>query len=87
MKTLLATLAVVTLIASPLFAQSFDPDNGTGNVLAFSRKPAPQRNGALTLRQQGADAFASVSRFRPSSGDPTLTEGGSTGYNENLRNF
>ena len=33
MKKFLTTLAALTVIATPAFAQSFDPDNGTGNVL------------------------------------------------------
>ena len=36
MKKFLTTLAVLTAVATPAFAQSFDPDNGTGNVLPFS---------------------------------------------------
>ena len=32
MKKLLTTIAVLTAFATPTFAQSFDPDNGTGNV-------------------------------------------------------
>ena len=35
MQKLLTTLTVLTVIATPAFAQSFDPDNGTGNVLTF----------------------------------------------------
>jgi hypothetical protein len=31
-------LAVLTGFATPAFAQSIDPDNGTGNVLPFSHK-------------------------------------------------
>ena len=44
MKKFLTTLAVLTVVATPAFAQSFDPDNGTGNVLPFSYAPtAPQK--------------------------------------------
>ena len=34
MKKFLTTVALltVTVMATPTFAQSFDPDNGTGNV-------------------------------------------------------
>jgi len=32
-KKFLTTLAALTVIASPAFAQSFDPEAGTGNVL------------------------------------------------------
>jgi len=31
-KKFLGTLAVLTVIASPAFAQSFDPELGTGNI-------------------------------------------------------
>ena len=33
MKMFLATLAVLSVIATPAFAQSFNPEAGTGNVL------------------------------------------------------
>ena len=33
MKKLLTALAALTVIATPAFAQSFDPDNGTGNIV------------------------------------------------------
>jgi hypothetical protein len=32
MKKLIAALALATLLASPAFAQSYDPDLGTGNI-------------------------------------------------------
>jgi hypothetical protein len=34
MKTLIAAVALATLVASPTFAQSWDPDVGTGNIVA-----------------------------------------------------
>ena len=33
MKKFLTTLAVLTVITTPTFAQSFDPEAGSGNVL------------------------------------------------------
>jgi hypothetical protein len=33
LKNFLTVLAVLTVVATPALAQSFDPDNGTGNVL------------------------------------------------------
>ena len=39
MKKFLTTLAVLTAFATPAFAQSFDPDAGTGNVLSFVPTP------------------------------------------------
>ena len=50
MNKFLTTLAMLTVFATPVFAQSFDPDNGTGNLLPFAY--APPTNGS------GNDAFA-----------------------------
>ncbi len=86
MKTLLTALAALAIFASPSSAQSIDPDNGTGNVLAFSHKPISQRHSIQPMLQPGADSFASVSRFQTNPNEPALTGGGSVGYNENLRN-
>lgn len=36
MKTFIATLALACLVAFPAFAQSYDPDLGTGNIVGFS---------------------------------------------------
>jgi len=35
MKKYLTTLAMLTVFATPAFAQSFDPDTGTGNSLTY----------------------------------------------------
>jgi hypothetical protein len=81
--------------ASPAFAQSFDPELGTGNTLPFSfPTTAPQsnstapahhvRSGAATPRN-GLNAFALVPQGGQSGFDAALTGGGSVGYNENLR--
>lgn len=40
MKTLIATLALCTVVAAPAFAQSYDPDLGSGNVGGFTAAPA-----------------------------------------------
>src|SRR5580704_2251915 len=39
MKTILAAVAFAALLASPVFAQSFDPEYGSGNILQFSQGP------------------------------------------------
>jgi hypothetical protein len=86
MKKFLTTLAVLTVVATPAFAQSFDPDNGTGNVLSFSSAPTTPHNNKLVVRRSGLNAFAKVPRS-PSvsnSDDPALVGGGSFGYNEML---
>ncbi|HEY6381264.1 MAG TPA: hypothetical protein VIY07_05615 [Pseudolabrys sp.] len=48
MRTILITAAALTVIAMPAFAQSFDPDVGTGNILPF------------VSNQGGASAYARV---------------------------
>jgi hypothetical protein len=45
MQKFLTTLAVLTVIATPAFAQSFDSDNGSGNVPSFGAKPTAPYNG------------------------------------------
>jgi Tfp pilus assembly protein FimT len=45
MKKFLTTLAVLTAFAAPAFAQSFDPDAGTGNVLSFVASNRLSRSG------------------------------------------
>jgi len=61
MHKLLTTSALLTLIATPAFAQSFDPDNGTGNVLSFrAQQTAPQNN----VRQSGIRAYGMVAQTR-----------------------
>ena len=89
MKKFLTTLAVLTVFATPTFAQSFDPDTGTGNVLAFSHTPTAPQNEKIAGGRRGLDSFAMVpsSRSTFDSESPQATGGGSIGYNEMLRNF
>jgi hypothetical protein len=99
--TRLSTLAVIAAVtaaatAAPAFAQSFDPDAGTGNIVQFSYAPnAPQndqavvrqgRHGRAAARQNGLHAFAMVPGGRSGRdvNEPALTGGGSLGYNQNL---
>ena len=88
MKKLLTTFAVLTVIATPAFAQSFDPEAGTGNVLPFSHK-TDHNEGKTAVHQDAMRAFATAP-FEGSVGNsngPQSTGGGSTGYNEMLRNY
>ena len=90
---MLVTLATIGITA-PAFAQSFDPDNGTGNVLSFANQATESyahaipeistRHETVAKHRVGFDAFAMAPQ---GSDDPTLTGGGSLGYNENLRNY
>ena len=89
MKKFLTTLAVLTAVATPAFAQSFDPDNGTGNVLPFSGTATATHHEKSAVNHDGTRAFASVPGFG-SIGNPDApqaTGGGSAGYNEMLRNY
>jgi hypothetical protein len=42
MKTLIITTALAAIIASPAFAQSYDPDLGSGNVSAHAAASQPK---------------------------------------------
>ena len=56
MQKLLTVLAALAVIVTPAYAQSFDPDNGTGNVLWFGAKPTARQNDKITVRQSGIRA-------------------------------
>ncbi len=53
MQKLLTTFAVLTVIATPAFAQSFVPDSGTGNVLLLGAKPTARRTVKLRSVRAG----------------------------------
>ena len=82
---LAAGLAAIA-VASPVFAQSFDPDLGTGNLAPFQYATTATPH-AGTVRSRGIDAFAMVPRAESSldPSDPALTGGGSLGYNRMLQ--
>jgi hypothetical protein len=89
MKKFLTTVAVLTAFATPTFAQSFDPDAGTGNVLPFAHTPTAPHDHRIAERRSGLHSFAMVPRpGSPFNSDsPANTGGGSLGYNEMLRSF
>lgn len=59
MKKFLTIVSLLTSVATPAFAQSFDPDNGTGNVLTFSNDSTVPRNETAS-RQRGLHSLAMV---------------------------
>jgi opacity protein-like surface antigen len=91
MKKLIAIVAVAaSVMATPAFAQSFDPDAGTGNVLSFSSEPTAQHNNKIAGRQSGLNAYAMVpgtSRSASDSNNPAATGGGSEGYNQLVETY
>jgi len=82
---IITTVAKMAFV-SPAFAQSFDPEIGTGNVLMVHEQAIGPRQG-VAVHKSGKDAFAMVPRQQTGVGseDPANTGGGSIGYNENLR--
>jgi hypothetical protein len=64
MKKFLTTLAVLAAFATPALAQSFDPDNGTGNVLSFGAEPIAPQKDKVTVHQSASRAYGMVPRSR-----------------------
>jgi hypothetical protein len=89
MKTLIIA-ALIAGIATPALAQSFDPDNGTGNI-EWRHVPAPQNGNGLVRGQTGDSAFAAAPRMGGNgslkSDEVDRTGGGSIGYNETLKQY
>jgi hypothetical protein len=81
----ITTVAKVAFV-SPAFAQAFDPEIGTGNVLMLNHQASFLHKQAA-IRRSGIDALAMVPRVQAGVGseDPANTGGGSIGHNENLR--
>ena len=89
MKKFITIVGLLIVIATPSFAQSFDPDNGTGNVLSFSHNSIVRGNVVAAVRQSGLHSFAMAPGHDAAfnSNSPAATGGGSLGYNELLRIF
>jgi hypothetical protein len=51
MKKFLTVMTLLTVIATPAFAQSFNPKDGTGNVLPFAYAPHNADNGHAAFAQ------------------------------------
>lgn len=88
MTKLLAAIALITAIATPALAQSFDPDAGTGNVLQFSHTSGAHKVDKMATIRNGLSAYATATDgVAFGSSAPSETGGGSIGYNEMLRNY
>ncbi len=96
---LVAAVTAVTF-ASPTLAQTINGGDETGNASPYSYQPAAsdtavRHAGARAARRNGLDAYAMERRPQSNSAprarmpvdsdDPTLTGGGSIGYNELLQ--
>ena len=63
MQKFLTTLAVLTVIATPAFAQSFCTCDGTGNVLKFTNNPITYQNQAPANLQSVRAGYKLLLRF------------------------
>jgi hypothetical protein len=63
MNKLVTAVALATLIASPAFAQSFDPHLGSGNIV----RPIPGATGALARRHAPPRTFGAFASTRPAA--------------------
>ncbi len=88
MKKIIMIVALgASVLATPAFAQSFDPDAGTGNVLPFSYGPAVSANQNPAVSHQSGRRLFDMVQSDPrgsNSNTPAATGGGSLGYNEML---
>jgi hypothetical protein len=66
MKKFLTIVGLMTIVATPAFAQSFDPDIGTGNLLGFSHESTAPQNHKTAARRSGLHSFALVPERSPS---------------------
>lgn len=82
-KLILTAVLLTVGVASPALAQSFDPEAGTGNIVAGSPAPAPRVND----HRSGLHAYAMVPERPATSNASGNTGGGSTGYNNMLQQY
>ena len=92
MKKFIAIVAIAaSVMATPVFAQSFDKDFGTGNVQSFNYGAnGSEQTGKTAGRQSGLDAYAMVpgnSWSATDSNSPAATGGGSEGYNQLVETY
>jgi hypothetical protein len=87
MKKILTTMALLTVIATPAFAQSYSHDFGTGNVINVPG--LEQQAGRADAMSAFAQAPVENTRSKTvvDSDSPAETGGGSVGYNEELKQY
>ena len=91
-KSKLALVAAIATIciASPALAQAFDPEAGSGNIVASNGGQTTAQTGQVAVHRSGLHAYAMVPRqAAPAAGstDPAVNGGGSTGYNEMILKY
>jgi opacity protein-like surface antigen len=86
MKKFLTIVGLLTVFATPAFAQAVDDYNiGTGNVTPFAYQSTTQNTQSID-RAKGTNAFAMSPRANGTLDpySPALNGGGSEGYNWSL---
>lgn len=86
MKKFLTIMGLLTVVATPAFAQSFDSDNGTGNVINVPalEQQAGSADATSAFAQAPRKHIARTTGVDPYS--PAINGGGSEGYNWMLEN-
>ncbi|HEY2532946.1 MAG TPA: hypothetical protein VGJ20_34280 [Xanthobacteraceae bacterium] len=77
--TLVAATVAALCLAAPAFAQSFDPEAGTGNVQTFGYAPVAGSQQEIARRHSGLEAYARI----PQAGGTYVSrdaDGGTFGY-------
>jgi hypothetical protein len=94
MKKFIGIVIIAAGVSFPAYAQSFDADNGTGNLINATTAPAADVTGSTT-RKSGTEVYAMSARkvnaeasyAAEQAHQDNGTGGGSAGYNEMLRNW
>jgi hypothetical protein len=66
-KKIIAAVVFVTVIAAPAFAQSFNPEDGTGNVMPFAYAPTDNSGNNAYARSSANSAYAQAAPKRTAS--------------------
>jgi hypothetical protein len=81
MKTLFAALALASVLVSPAFAQSYDPDLGTGNIARFeATAPSTAAQAAYAQVRPGTAAVRPQARAATSAQSPLTAYGSVTPF-------
>ena len=81
MKKLLTIVGVLTVVATPAFAQAYIPSLGSGNLVPFTYQ-ATTNGSHAAADVRGDQAFAMAPGSLGNGNSPTLTGGTSFGYNQ-----
>jgi hypothetical protein len=69
---------VASCFAAPAFAQSFDPEAGTGNVQTFGYAPVAGSQRGIGRHHSGLEAYARIPKAGDDSYAPRHADGGYT---------